>query len=117
MLGFLFGRAVGTLPPTPMEAARLSRTQSDLQATDQELRTRLDALELACAGMWRILKSQGFTDDELAKAIVEADEADGRRDGKIELRIENCPHCGRRMLTRSGSRCAWCGAQIVRKPF
>jgi hypothetical protein len=77
------------------------------------LEDRIDALELACAGLWRLLKAKhGYTDDELAAAITDVDAADGKVDGKMRSRPSECPACGRQLLTRSREKCSWCGARL-----
>lgn len=85
---------------------------------DSALEARLDTLELACAGLWELLKSKhGYTDAELAKVIEEVDLRDGKKDGKVSMRQELCPSCGRRLLTRQRHHCAWCGVELAQRPF
>ncbi|MBN9502897.1 MAG: hypothetical protein BGO01_20265 [Armatimonadetes bacterium 55-13] len=79
---------------------------------------RLDALELACAGLWDLLKTKhGYTDDDLAAAIHQVDARDGKVDGKITRVDMACPHCHRKLLTRNSNRCAWCGEAFTNMPF
>lgn len=79
---------------------------------------RLDALELACAGMWRLLKEHhGYTDDQLVAWIDFVDQEDGGRDGKRMVRPTDCPQCHRPSLTRSKGKCLWCGADTPRHPL
>jgi hypothetical protein len=78
------------------------------------LEARVDALELACTAMWTLLKSRsGFTDEELAVAIRDVDLRDGKLDGKKASEPAVCQRCGRPMLTRSRTRCLWCGAKLL----
>jgi hypothetical protein len=78
------------------------------------LESRLDALELACSALWRILKAKhGYSDEELALAIKELDLQDGQLDGKKAPEPAVCSECGRPLLTRSRTRCLWCGAALL----
>jgi hypothetical protein len=113
MLGFLFGPAYGggysrsmgsTTPSTPPGVENLT--------------TRLDQLELACAGLWRLLREKhGYTDEELIAAVNEADAADGRIDGRFHPARTVCPKCNRPSLTRSRGKCLWCGAEMPASPL
>ena len=79
---------------------------------------RLDALELACAGLWRLLKEHhGYTDDQLVAWIEHVDAEDGKKDGKRTVRGETCPQCNRPALTRAKGQCLWCGAAMRRQPL
>lgn len=115
MLGFLLSQQVR---PT---SGGLSQTDMRLTAESavMPLESRIDALELACAGMWELLKFKfQMTDDELAAAINTVDARDGKVDGKItQSASETCPHCGRRLLTKARAKCVWCGAELARSPF
>ena len=82
------------------------------------LETRLDYLELACAGLWKILKERhGYSDDELVSAIQEVDARDGKVDGKVSRVARACPHCQRTLLTRDAPRCSWCGGTLGHRPL
>jgi hypothetical protein len=85
----------------------------------EPLKARIDSLELACAGMWELLKFKlNCTEDELIAAIQTVDARDGVMDGKITPQAgETCPSCHRKLLTRTGPRCSWCGEPLVRVPF
>jgi hypothetical protein len=77
---------------------------------------RLDYLELACAGLWNLLKAKhGYTDEELVASIQEVDARDGNVDGKIGRASRDCPHCHRKLLTRDSPKCAWCGGALSGK--
>lgn len=96
-------------------------TRSAQLAVDSALipvESRIDALELACAAMWELLKTKGgLTDEELVRTIQEIDARDGSIDGKMRPTLENCPTCNRRIVTRSRKRCVWCGAELRASPF
>jgi predicted RNA-binding Zn-ribbon protein involved in translation (DUF1610 family) len=82
------------------------------------LEARIDALELACAGLWDLLKfKHAYTDDELARAVQTVDMRDGQLDGKVRPVQADCPHCGRKLLTRSRKKCLWCGAELKASPL
>lgn len=77
------------------------------------LEQRLDYLELACAGLWVLLKEKhGYTDEELVASIQEVDARDGNIDGKIGRANQHCPHCQRKLLTRDSPKCSWCGGVL-----
>jgi hypothetical protein len=121
MLQFLLGYtlASGGLADSSKSAdtiAARADARESLSKT-RNVEARLDTLELACAAMWRLLKEQGFSDEALIAAIEKVDEEDGMRDGRIGRASADCPRCGRRLLTRFGGACAWCGAAIPKKPF
>ena len=106
MISQLFGlseeAAVPHLPPSLDPASQL-----------MAIRSRLDALELACAGLWELLKSRaGFTDEEIAGFIREVDLRDGKLDGKDSSPSAFCPSCSRRLLGRGHKKCLWCGAEL-----
>ncbi len=98
-----------------------SATRAAHGAVDQALipiESRIDALELACAAMWDILKQKGgLTDAELIKAIEHVDGRDGNVDGKIRPVEAVCPNCNRKLMTRSRKACVWCGATLKMSPF
>jgi hypothetical protein len=93
----------------------LSSTSSEPEAA--HLSARLDALELACAGMWKLLRERGLKDDDLVQAMREIDEADGKADGRIRRTVASCPKCKRAMLTRRGRVCLWCGEELPTTAF
>jgi hypothetical protein len=77
---------------------------------------RLDHLELACSGLWTLLKEKhGYTDDELIVAIQEVDARDGVVDGKVGRAQHTCPHCHRKLLSRESPKCSWCGGSLEHK--
>ena len=83
------------------------------------LESRIEALELACAGLWELLKTKhGYTNEELVKAVRDVDGRDGAIDGKMRpTGREACPHCHRMLLTRKSLRCNWCGGELGRSPL
>lgn len=83
-----------------------------------ELKYRVESLELACAGLWELLKFKlGCTDEELIKAVEVVDGRDGEVDGKIRKAGDLCPSCGRQRLTRQSAKCAWCGGTLRASPL
>ena len=83
------------------------------------LEARVDALELACAGLWELLKTKsGYSDEELVSVIKQVDARDGLVDGRTTPIVgEVCPKCGKRLLTRKRNHCVWCGAELTGKIF
>lgn len=79
---------------------------------------RLDQLELACMGMWQLLKTKfDLTDAELVQVIEEIDASDGVKDGKLKGVQAVCPSCQRKLVTRSRVRCVWCGHDLPKTAF
>lgn len=116
MLGFLFEPT----RPAFYRGGSVSTTELHL-ATEQvsrQLNRRIESLELACAGLWELLKSKhGYSDEELVEAVRQIDLKDGVEDGRLRLTDEVCPSCGRKLLTRSSPKCSWCGAELDRGPL
>lgn len=82
------------------------------------IEARLRTLELACAGLWRLLKEKhGYTDEELVESIQAIDAADGVVDGKIGNADVNCPNCHRKQLVRHPIKCCWCGVELPHSPM
>jgi hypothetical protein len=85
----------------------------DPEAQLMAIRSRLDALELACAGLWELLKEKaGYSDEEIAAYIREVDMRDGKLDGRANAEHTTCPSCGRRLLAHGHKKCLWCGAEL-----
>jgi hypothetical protein len=108
MLGYMF---------TPYRNNFYSVTPSasyvDMQTEElsQQFNRRIESLELACAGLWELLKSKhGYTDEELVAAVTKIDESDGTLDGRLRPTDETCPRCGQKLLSRKSPNCNWCGA-------
>ena len=115
MLGQILGMRVtsGGIPlgiPAP--------TAPKFDTAYDALEKRIDSLELACAGLWQLLKTKhGYTDEELVRVISEVDARDGAVDGRMQNTGQLCPHCGRQMLTKARGKCLWCGAELAKAPF
>jgi DNA-directed RNA polymerase subunit RPC12/RpoP len=102
MLGVADGLAVTRTIPSRDPEAQLLAIQS-----------RLDALELACAGLWELLKAKTtLTDEDIVAYIRQVDMRDGTLDGRASSEDLNCPNCGRRLLAHSRHKCLWCGAEF-----
>jgi hypothetical protein len=90
---------------------RIYAAKSEADAAEAEinrLRSRLQALEVTCEGLWVLLKEKlGCTDEELKEAVEGV---------KSQVDEEFCPSCKRRLLVRSGIQCNWCGHPLDR-PF
>jgi len=105
---------------TPNSFATSSRdAQIAAEGAVMGVEARIEALELACAGLWDLLKTKhGYSDDELVAAVRAVDARDGAIDGKMKPTArEVCPHCKRMLLTRKGPRCNWCGGELGRPPL
>lgn len=116
MLGFL-------LEPTRpgfYGAAGASSTDVSIatESVERLLTRRIESLELACAGLWELLKQKhGYTEAELIQSIREVDLRDGREDGRIRPTDSTCPKCGRHLLSRKSPNCSWCGAELPKGAF
>lgn len=121
MLDFLLGYGYGTsMSPGPSGTYASPsgvRSEGELRSKDAEIEARLNSLELACAGLWKLLKEKGLNNDELVRAIEAVDMMDGQKDGKIKPQVEVCRSCGRRALSRAVDNCLWCGAPMPVKHF
>jgi hypothetical protein len=74
---------------------------------------RLHALEIACAGLWELLKQKnGLSDDELVAVIKDLDAKK-----HADPSLDKCPICGHPMLTHNHAHCLWCGADLKAQPF
>jgi len=93
--------------------ARRADTRVDVTQIDvRELQRSFDALSLACAAMWELLQERtGATDEDLLKKIEELDFQDGKRDGKLEAELKNCPRCTRPNKP-SRDQCVYCGEDL-----
>lgn len=107
-------RSTPTTLGSQTETARLAAEQATMG-----LEARIESLELACAGLWQLLKfKMGCTDEELIAAVRDVDAKDGVIDGKIGTKQDEvCPKCGRKALTRRAKTCSWCGADLGRAPL
>ncbi len=88
------------------------------EKVSQELSRRIESLELACAGLWELLKAKhSYTDEELIAAVRGVDLKDGKQDGRVLVTDAKCPQCGRHLLSRKSPNCSWCGADLGRAPL
>lgn len=109
----MIGSLLGLYRPTEVATPHTTRDGSYLA-----LESRIDALELACAGLWEMLKSKhGYSDEDIVEFIHRVDTRDGKLDGKAGSAVQLCPSCGRKLITRSRVRCTWCGAELPPEPF
>jgi hypothetical protein len=115
MLGFMLS------PTRPgYYSSTASRVDVSIAAdtVERQLTRRIEGLELACAGLWELLKKHhGYTDTEIVAAIREVDLRDGVEDGRVRVSDAACPHCGRQLLSRKSPNCSWCGAELAKSPF
>lgn len=116
MLGFLFA------PTRPVFYGPAGASATDVQhateRVERNLEKRIEHLELACAGLWEILKEKhGYSDEDLVAAIREVDLRDGKEDGRVRMTEAKCPHCGRQLLARRSKNCSWCGQEVATSPF
>src|SRR5690349_14411839 len=89
--------------PAPSKAD----VRGQVESAVTPIESRLDHLELACAGLWKLLKDKhGYSDEELVAAIQEVDGRDGQLDGKIAHVSQVCPHCQRKLLSRTPMVCS-----------
>lgn len=115
MLGTIFRNIHSTYAST---GAASTAGRNAAEEVTMRLESRVEHLELACAGLWELLKQRhGYTDDELIGAIVEVDARDGAADGKIGPTHRICPHCKRRLLSRDSPKCSWCGGDLPTNLF
>jgi hypothetical protein len=115
----MFGSILYNLRTTVVNAGA-SANAGRIAAEEVTLRleSRLDYLELACAGLWELLKQRhGYSDEELVAAIQAVDARDGTSDGKIGRASRTCPNCQRKLLTRDSPKCSWCGADLPSNLF
>lgn len=116
MLGFL----LQPTRPTFYSGGGASATDVHIatETVSRELNRRIEGLELACAGLWELLKAKnGYTDEELVATIREVDLRDGKEDGRVRPTDAKCPSCGRHLLSRKSPNCSWCGADLDRGPL
>ena len=114
MLGFMLSGPRGNFSSGPSRTDTRNMAQEAVSAVSE----RLHALELACAGLWDLLKTKhGYTDEELVQAIRAVDGRAGAVDGKVSHATESCPYCKRAPLVRNPKKCSWCGAELVRNPL
>lgn len=110
MLGYLIRDSIGNTSVPSRAPVKSAEFESEVL----QLEHRLDALELSCAAMFKLLKEKhGYTTDELVSAIHEIDLADGKADGKMTRPQGVCPSCGHKLLSKTSNKCLWCGAPLM----
>lgn len=113
MLGYLFAASMSVRTDMQNASGAVRAAQNAAESALIPTEQRIDALELACAGMWELLKGKfDLTDQQLVAAITAVDARDGKVDGKMRQQLADCPNCGRQLVTRSRVRCVWCGAEL-----
>ena len=115
MFGFLWDlHQQNRLRELDQESSRARQDARSGQDVAEELRARLDRLELHCAAMGSLLQEHtGITGVQIEERIRELDMQDGRLDGRMRAAAKTCPTCGRAV---SGDRawCMYCGAGSIR---
>lgn len=113
-IGNIIGSNAGATLAASEASSRAMRAETDVAM----LTSRVDALELSCAALFKLLKEKhGYSNEDLVKAIHEIDMEDGKADGKLTRQMTECPHCHRRILARNSTKCLWCGAVINPSPI
>lgn len=117
MLHYLLaGSAVPYIGNITRDSAEAGRRAAETATFPLE--ARMDQLELACAGMWELLRDKfQLTDAELLAKIEEIDLRDGTRDHKVKRASGECPTCKRRIATKSRIRCIYCGSDLPQVGF
>lgn len=76
------------------------------------LEGKIDSLALVTQAMWELLEAHtDLTEADIRAKIVEIDERDGVRDGKMGSTPSRCEGCGREAHSRV-SNCMYCGHPI-----
>jgi hypothetical protein len=58
----------------------------------EDLRDQVEQLSLVTEAIWGLLKDRGLTDQQLRRRVDELDLSDGRSDGRHTVRSQ-CPNC------------------------
>jgi hypothetical protein len=115
MLGFMLSP---TRPGYYSAVASTTDVSIAADTVERQLTRRIEGLELACAGLWELLKQRhGYTDADIVACIREVDLRDGVEDGRVRVTDAACPQCGRQLLSRKSPNCSWCGAELPKAPF
>ena len=89
-----------------------------IREPDPMIEARLHSLEMACAGLWELLKQKyGYTDQELMDVIKQVDQRRAAQANSPTSDANVCPKCGHKMLTHNHNKCLWCGADLAATPF
>ena len=95
-----------------VRANRAHDTSEILRGTVEDLKRKADALTITCQALWEIVRTQsGLSDDAILKKMEEIDARDGRVDGKISARVQECPKC-RRNSNVNRRNCLYCGTAM-----
>jgi predicted Zn-ribbon and HTH transcriptional regulator len=99
------------------EAAHDTALNAEERATRHvaRLEAKIDNLALVSQALWELVRERtNLSDDDIRRKVLEIDERDGRRDGRLLGTPTKCSGCGRTAHTRQ-SACMYCGTAIDRK--
>ncbi|MBT3278289.1 MAG: hypothetical protein HN909_06870 [Phycisphaerales bacterium] len=109
-LGLTIGDALGAASVD--SGGSNSGPANPMAGHDVALARRVDKLTMACMAMWELIRDQTtLTEEDLIAKMREIDLRDGSEDGKLTLRVRNCPACNRPVGPRS-DQCLYCGADM-----
>jgi hypothetical protein len=110
MFGFLWDlHQQNRLRELDDDTSRAREAARDGTRVAEELKVRIDRLELICAALGSLLQEHaGVTSAAIEQRVRELDLQDGKLDGKMSSTTKTCLKCGRAM---SGTRgwCMYCG--------
>jgi len=113
MLSWLFYDPMFSYPYGPGMGGLTNPPLREPTERDPSIEARLHSLEIACAGLWELLKQKNnYSDQELIAAIKAVDDRN-----TSQANLTKCPVCGHPMLTHNHAKCLWCGADLQAKPF
>ena len=100
-----------------LQSAYVAKGVSETRLQGDHLKADVERLFMITQALWELLKAEhGYTDETLAKKVLEIDLSDGRLDGKVAKKERpDCPSCGKKMGRHPV--CMYCGAQIDCGPF
>lgn len=120
MAGIFYSFRASALERQSTEAAsRAASAASQARTHVEQVEGEIERLLMITEALWTMLKEKhGYTDEDLVARIQQIDMRDGKYDGKVAPPQEspNCPHCGRKLLTRRPV-CLYCGGAMSRDPF
>ena len=88
-----------------------------------QLQGEVERLDLLTEAMWNLMKTKGFQEDDLVKAITELDEARKAKKKALEdgekPETTLCPYCHVPLQNNGkiADRCIYCGHEIINNPF